>query len=332
MADAINRTGFHRANLLDINSFIRNTPDVQKICAGSDILVIYRYLYGPILSAVQYWKARDKKVIVDFDQAINYLTKNKPGYSFWFDGVPLEVDPAEENSRIDPIPLEQFKWGLGMVDAATVPSGRLADDWAQFTDIYQIPDYINTFQYPGLNQFHEDEIWMGLGSSANNDGFEQSGLLAAMEGICQENPQVKLVICNRDKESVMDMKIAPSQMRIYSPRTFDEWVSVLLKLDIGLAPTSGDYDLRLGPGSMLEFMVSKIPVIASEPITFHDISQYARFVQNTKDEWKIAILTTLDQLSVYQKKAAGDPFLFAISQDVSANIEKVLKVYGSIIN
>lgn len=332
LVDAINRTGIHGANLLDMNSFIHKLPEAQKICAGSDLLVIYRYLYGPILNAVQYWKARDKKVIVDFDLAINYLTKDKPGHSFWLDGVPLEDGLTEENSIIDPAPLEQFKWGLGMVDAATVSSGRLADDWSQFTDIHQIPEYINTFHYPGLNQFHEDEIWVGLGSSANYDGFKKSGLLAAMESVCQKHPQVTLVMCNVEEEVEMDLKIAPAQLKVFSPNSFDEWVSILLQLDIGLAPSYGDFDLRLGPASLLEFMISKIPVIASKQIAFHELLQYARFVHNKPNEWAGAIVDTLAQLYVYQKRAASDPFLYAITQDAGANIEKVLKVYNSIIN
>lgn len=332
LADAINRTGIHRANLLDINSFVQNTIDAQRMCVESDILVIYRYLYGPILNAVQYWKARDKKVIVDFDQAVNYLTCEKPGYSFWFEGVPPEDYTIGDENPIDPIPLEQFKWGLSMVDAATVSSGRLVDDWSQFTCVYEISDYINTSQYPALNQAHENEIWIGLGNNVDYDSFKNSGLLAAMEHVCQERPQVRLILCNLANDSYMKLDIDSSQLKIYSPHYFEEWVNILLKLDIGLAPTSGNYDLRLGVSSPLEFMISKIPLIASEQLTFNNLAQYGQWVKNTPDAWGNAILETVDQINVYQKKAAKEPFLFAIGQDVSVNIDKVLNVYFSIIN
>ncbi len=99
-ADAINRIGWHHANLLDLDSFAQNTPEAQKICADSDLLVIHRYLYGPILEAIEFWKARDKKVVVDFDQAINYLTPDIPFYSFWMQGKPLKsVRECGKNSR-----------------------------------------------------------------------------------------------------------------------------------------------------------------------------------------------------------------------------------------
>jgi hypothetical protein len=332
LVDAINRTGFHAANLLDINSFAQNTPDAQKMCAGSDILVIYRYLYGPILNALQYWKARDKKVIVDFDQAINYLSDDKPGYSFWFKGMLLEDNIIGNKDLMDPIPFEQFKWGLNMVDAATVPSSRLADDWSQFTTVYEVSDYINTYHYPVLNQTHENEIWIGLGNNVNYESFKKSGLLSAVENVCKERPQVRLILCNPEKATDLNLDINPAQMNICPPRFFEEWVNILLKLDIGLVPLFGDYDLRLSPGNLLEFMISKIPFIASEQLTFHEMSQYGQWVHNTPHAWKNAILSTVDKLDFHQKKAAKEPFLFAISQDVGANIDKVLKVYASIIN
>jgi hypothetical protein len=332
IVDAINRTGVHTAKLLDMNSFAQNTPEAQKMCASSDLLVIYRYLYGPVLTALQYWKARDKKVIIDFDQAINYLSADMPGYSFWSEGKPLDDHTPGNKNIIDPIPFEQFKWGLGMVDAATVSSGRLVDDWLQFTRIYEVSDYINTYQYPALNQTHENGIWIGLGNRVHYDSFKNSGLLSAMENVCKQRPQVRLILCNLEKTADMKLDIDPAQIKIYSPRFFDDWVSILLQLDIGLVPFYGNYDLRLGTGALLEFMISKIPLIASEQMTFLSLSQYGQWVKNALDTWENAILNTVDQLDVYQKKAAKEPFLYAISRDVSANIDKVLKIYTTILN
>lgn len=331
MVDAINRTGTHHANLLDMVSFTQNTPHAQKVCGESDLLVIYRYLYGPILTVIQYWKARDKKVIIDFDQAVNYLTDNMPAYSFWFEGVPLEGFAIKDNSFIDPPPIEQFKWGLAVVDAATVPSIRLVDDWSRFTKVYKVSDYINTWHYPSLNQTHGNEIWIGLGSLAGYDSFEKSGLLAAMENVCRKRLQVKLILYGLEVES-RTLNINPRQLKVCPQCGFEEWVSILLKLNIGLVPRHGDYDLRLGPYDLLEFMISKIPWIASEEPTFHKLSQYGQWVHNTPAAWENAILNTVEQLDAHQKKAGSDPFLFALSHDLSVNIDKILNVYDVIIN
>ena len=332
LADAINRTGYHSANLLDINSFAKNTPESRRVCAGSDILVIYRYLYGPILAMVQYWKARDKKVIVDLDQAVNHLTGGLPDHPFWFRGLPLEAHPDGGAELIDPAPFEQFKWGLGMVDAATAASDRLADDWSKFTAIHKVPDYINIYQYPGLPRFHGDEIWLGLRNDANFAAIKNSGLSDALAHACRKHPQLRLAWFNPAPHSADELEIDPGQLLISSPHFFDEWVNTLLGVDIGIAPVCGEYDLRMGAGGLLEFMISKIPWIASEQLPLRELVPYGQCVLNTTDAWEGAILTAVDQLGLYRKKAAKEQFLYAISQDASANIDRVLKVYSSIIN
>ena len=330
MADAINRTGIHRANLLDLTSFIQNTPQSKKICGESDLLVIYRYLYGPVLTAIQYWKARDKKVVVDFDQAFNFLTHSKPAYSFWYGGIPLDGFDFEDAAIIDPPPIEQFKWGLALVDGATVPSARLVDDWSRFTTVHKVLDYINTHHYPTSNHTHGNEIWIGPGSRVDYDCFEKSGLLTAMENVCRACPQVKLVLFGMEGISTA-LKIQPEQRKEYSLRSFENWVEVSLHLDIGLMPVSGEYDLRLSSYDLLEFMISKTPWIASEEMNFQNLSQYGQWVRNTPEAWEKAILQTIDHLDAYQRKVVGEPFLFALNQDLSANISRILKVYDSII-
>jgi hypothetical protein len=320
---------------LDIDSFIQNTPDAQKICTSSDLLVIHRYLCGPVLQALEYWKARDKKVIVDFDQAINYLTPDIAGHSFWLKGEPLGSRGSAnkiQEGEIKSTPLEQFKWGLGLVDAAIVSSTRLMVDWSQFAHVHEIPDYLNTDQYPGFKQIHENEIWIGLGNGTRIDSIKNSGLLNALENVCRERSQVKLIMCDMGEEEHSLPDVQSSQLVSYLPNSFEEWSDILLNLDIGLLPICGDYDLRLGRINLLEFMISKIPWLASSQFSFPELSRYGRLVQNSSDAWETAILKAVDNIEVLRKKALGEPFLFALSQDVNENIDKVLKLFTYILN
>ena len=334
-ADAINRKGWHCANLLDIDAFTQNTPDAQRLCAASDLLVIHRYLYGPILQAIEYWKARDKKVIVDLDQAVNYLTSDIPGHAFWLEGKPRGSCTHGNNAMeipIDPMPLEQFKWGLGMVNAAIVSSTRLVVDWSPYTDIHEIPDYLNTDQYPGIKQIHENEVWIGLTNRTRLASLKHSGLLKALENVCRKRLQVKLVLCDTDNDGMRLQDIRDEQLMVYHPNSFDEWADVLHNLDIGLMPIYGDYDLRMGRISLLEFMVSKIPWFASSQPSMRELSRYGRLIQNSPSTWEAAILKAVDNIDTLRRKAAGEPFLFALSQDVNENIDKVLGLFTYILN
>ena len=333
--DAINRVGAHSANLLDLNSFIHNTPEAQTVCSCSDLIVIHRYLYGPVLRAVQFWKARDKKVVVDFDQALNYLEPGIQGYSFWMEGVPLGgsvrtiTDPAV---LIDPIPFEQFKWGLGLVDAAIVSSSRLADDWSRYTNVIEIPDYINIDQYPALPRDSEDSFRVGLCSSTKYTRLNNSGLIMAMEEICRKNSFIKLILCDFESIEIDRLNIPEEQITSYSANSVEEWSSILPNLDIGIFSVSGDYDLRCSSLTLLELMVSKVPWIASDLAIFRPLSAYGTLVQNSSEDWEAALINAIDRIDYYRKKAAGDPFLFALSQDINGNIDKVLKLYSTILN
>lgn len=312
LADVINRSGQHRANLLDMKSFVENTSRAQRLCGESDLLVIYRYLYDSILSVVQYWQARDKKVIVDFDQAFDLLPPDSPEASFWLEGRPLDgcfACPAP----VSPPPLEQFKWGLAILDAATVGSYRLADDWARFTKIYTLPDYLNTDQYPALNQNHEGEIRLGLGYRARASAVASSGLMPAIERVCRQYPQVKFVEFTEPCGGL------------------DEWVSHLSTLDIGLMPTNDPYDMRLGSYDLLEFMISKISWLASANAQFQPFSAYGSLVKNTAADWETALLDAVDNLEARREEAGGASFLFALSQDLASNLATILKVYDAIL-
>ena len=334
-ADAINRMGWHRANLLDLDSFVQNTPEAQQICAESDLLVIHRYLYGPVLQPIEYWKAREKSIIVDFDQAVNHLTSDIPCSSFWLNGKPFETDKVREKhqgSSVDSTPLEQFKWGLGLVDAAIVSSTRLVIDWLPFTEVYEVPDYLNTDQYPAFKRAHENEIWIGMANHTRFASIKNSGLLKTLENVCRSRPQIKLILPDSEGEAFRKLNIPSSQLVTYPSNSFEEWADILLKLDIGLVPIHGEYDLRLGRIHLLEFMISKTPWIASDQPCFRELSRYGKLVQNACNAWEAVLLKIVDNIDIMQKRAAGEPFLFALSQDINENIDKVLRLYTHILS
>jgi hypothetical protein len=130
----------------------------------------------------------------------------------------------------------------------------------------------------------------------------------------------------------VDLKIDPDQVVPYSCSSFDEWVHLLLTLDIGLAPVTSDFDLRLSPVHLLEFMIAKIPWIASSQLSVHELPGYGQWVQNAPQAWESAILRVMERLDLYKRKAGGEPFLYALGQDAGVHIDKALRVYSAILN
>ena len=274
-------------------------------------------------------------MIVDFDQAINYLTPDIPIHSFWLQAEPFQQHVEGVHVATKPMessPLEQFKWGLGLIDAAVVSSMRLVVDWSPFTDVYEIPDYLNMDQYPAYKQTEENTIHIGLANGARSSSIRNSGLFTAMNHICQTHPNIKLVFSGQEEEICDFLEVPSDQLVVHRPVLFEDWVALLQTFDIGLIPIYGDYDLRLSRINLLEFMISKIPWIASSQPAFREFLRYGRLVQNSAEYWEAAILKAIDTLPSLQAWASGEPFLFALSQDVNENIDKVVKLFTYILN
>jgi hypothetical protein len=143
---------------------------------------------------------------------------------------------------------------------------------------------------------------------------------------------VKLILSESQCEAGSLLNIPFSQVVAYSPNSFEAWADILLKLDIGLVPVHGEYDLRLGRLSPLEFMISKTPWVASDQPCFREIARYGKLAQNVPGAWEAVILKMVDNIDVMRRRVSGEPFLFALSQDIHENIDKILRLYTHIVN
>lgn len=332
-ARAINQTRRHRAFLMSTEEFGVNHPLAQARCAQADIIVVQGNLFGQVLSAIQHWKARDKVVIADFDEACNLIPASHPGHPRWVQGLNIQQheDGRTEWVKIDPSPMAQFKWGLRLVHAATVPSRRLAADWQAFTDIHYLPNFIDLEQYrAGFPGPHEGIIIGWGGSLSHLQSFTGSGIIAALESVCRARRQVKVLICGKDRRIFEQLPLAPDQ-KIYRPWVpCAEWPGVLATFDIGLAPLHGPYDERRSWIKVLEYMVMKIPWAASEGPAYHELRPYGWLVKNSASAWERVLLDMVDHLDDYRAESSRDPYLFGIGQSIEENVDRVITTYETI--
>lgn len=335
LANAINQTGWHKTHLLDLNSFIQNTAAAQEICNASDIIIIHQFLFGPVLQTIQYWKAREKKIIVDIDEAVNLTPPDTARYDFWKKGN-LKQDYLEElgltSSTIEPPPLEQFKWGMRLVDAATVSSNLLIHDWERYTRVYYVPDYINCDKYLGTAQKQHEGIWIGFrDDQINPASLCKSGLAKALERICSRRSDIHIFISNLSIRLYEDLNVPKERLIIFPNVSIEGTPFLMNNIDLGLAPAAGDFDQRMSWIRVLEYMVMKIPWIASDQLPYKELSYYGHLVPNSPYAWEMVILEMIDHMDVFRSEAAKEPYLFALSQDINENIFKVLSIYDSIL-
>ncbi len=328
-ARAVNRTAGHTATLVSLNDVVHNTPAAQSACERADVIVIERNLIGPVLIAIQHWKARGKTVIADFDDAYNLMPPTNVAHRFWGQGMARRPDGQEE--KIDPSTLTQSYWGQRLVHAATVPSKRLADDWRAYADMHYVPNYIDRDHYQNVTREPQDGIIIGWGGSLSHlQSFTGSSVLAALKRVCRARPQVKVMICSNDRRIFDQLPLPPDQKILRPWVPYAEWPRRLAEFDIGLAPLHGQYDERRSWIKALEYLVMKIPWVASDGPAYHELRPYGWLVKNIPSAWERVLLDIVDHLADYKAEAAREPYLFGINQAIDVNVDKILSTYATI--
>ena len=106
---------------------------------------------------------------------------------------------------------------------------------------------------------------------------------------------------------------------------------MLSKVDIGVAVINDAYGMHSSPISLTEYMILRIPWLASDLPPYRSLKQHGWLIPNSRDSWKRSLIEVIDYLDAYRKEASAGAFLYALGQDVNANVAKVLDLYQSIL-
>jgi hypothetical protein len=334
-ARAINRTKRHTARLLNLKDFELNPRQTDQICSTMDVIIFHCNLTESVLPAIQHWKAQNKIVVIDFDRPDDLIGSTNPDYADWYD-LKKSITPQDKpinQENISPITTNQFKWGLRLAHAATVPSRRLADDWREYTDVYYLPNYID--QEIFLNVKLETHEGINIGWGGGNShllGFMKSGVLEALHRVCVARPEVKVIIAGGNKR-IFDLLLVRDYQKVLIPWVpYSQWAQILSKFDIGIAPLYGKYDERRSWISVLEFMIMKIPWMGSAGPPYFELEEYGRLIKNDPSAWENVLINIIDNLNAYKLDASRVPHLFGISQSIDENVEKIIGLYQELLN
>jgi hypothetical protein len=327
-ARAIQRAGRHGARVIRISELNDNDSTSQHVCATSDVLVVHRNLWGRILANVQHWRAHDQVVLVDFDEAYQLYEPGDAEFAFWQRGQ------RNGDDKVMPPPLEQFKWGLQLVNGMAVSSKRLADDWSAYGKIDVIPSYIDLDNYQNLPaESHEGVILEWHGRPSGLRSWQKSGLLGAVKQVLEQRPQCQLVIYTDPPEAGRGLAFASEltsgQVSLRSWKQ-SGWPEPLNSVDIGLVPLSRPVDLHGDCGVLVEYMVKQIPWLASHSPACNELGQYGILIENSAVAWQHHLLDVIDRLPDYRLEAAQIPYLFGISQSLDENVHRLVNLYGQL--
>lgn len=334
-AKYINKVDGYSAQTINVNEWIRQSPEVRQMSRDADLIIVERNFFSDVLTTIQYWKVRGKSIMGIFDDAYHILHPENPAYRFWNYG---EIEGTDEKGNmvvghIRPFPITQFKWGLKMLKGVQVPSKRLAEDWLTHTDTYHIRNYLDWEKYDKVEPLYpkkDDEIVIGWqGSVSHYNSFVDSGVLEALRKVCKKYPQVKILF-GGDRRVFERMEVKNKE---YQPFVSDkDFTSLIKSYDIGLAPLSGEYDKRRSWVKGLEYMALKVPWIATNYDTYSELSDFGILTENGYNNWAEALTYAVENLAELKEKAKGKPFAFAKKQTSEENVKKhILPLYDKII-
>lgn len=312
LAAVIHRYSRWSAAVIASRDFAENQPAAAAHCASADLIVVQRGLFGAALSAAQRWKALDKVLAVDLDEAYYLMPNGASKYN-----APL---------------VEQLRRTLQLVHAVIAASPRLADDWSGLAPVYTLPQYPELGRLENFAPAPGEELVLGWwGGSAQVEGFISSGLCEALGRVCAARPRVQVLLGEPAPYAVQRVRVAPDQIRPWQLVSGEADYPFLSQVDIALAPACGPYDERRAAWHLLAVMAMRIPWLASDAAPYWELRSYGRLVRNRPRLWESALFQTIDEIEARRAFAAGSPYIYALSQGLEVNAEKVLSVYQTVV-
>lgn len=328
-ANALNRSGKHKADLLHISKLANPDPHTVKICEAADVIVVERMILYSLAPAIEHLKRLGKILVLTFDDAYHLITPFNPAYPYWIEG---RAGKDSNDVVFSPLPLEQFGFMLPLFDGITVPSQILADDYHEYAPTEVLPNYLDwpLYQYaesvPRAPEF-ADKIVIGWGMSMSHiESFVNSHVLTGLMRALAKRPNACVNVLGDPR--IYEMIMLPVGRKLYQPYVpFNLWPSYLKTVDIGLAPLAGEYDRRRSWIKPLEYCALGIPWIASDNDSYNEIGKYGVTVPNTPDAWEWALLDMIDNLERYRARAKVKPLQFAQKQAADKNVDRIAEIY-----
>lgn len=320
----------HITRIIKIGNFAVNDEVAKNACKDADLIVLERSAMGPTIDSIRYWKDKGKVVILDFDDAYDHMDATNGSYIYWGRGLmPL---PGGRTVIVEPHPIEQFKLGLRLVHAATVPSHVLVEDWKNYTGVYYLPNYLDWDQFKDLQLEEHEGLVIGWGGSASHlRSFLGSGVAHALKRIFRKRKDVRLALNTVDPRVYAAISIPEDRKTLYPWVPYSDWPKQMLGWDLALAPLHGAYDDRRSGIKVEEYAADGLPWVATDAPPYWDWRDVGTLTKNGPANWEKAINNCLDDLPNLKEKARkiGRPFAESFSLD--NNAERIVRVYQTII-
>lgn len=317
------------ANLVWVEDFVHGSKICEDTCERADIIFIQRNLFGWVIPAVFKWKAKGKKIVVDFDDAYHLMPEHYRSYNFWHKGTYL--DGSGKPKSLGFHPLFDIHTMVAHVDAITSPSYNLLNYWSPYNkNLYWFPNLYDSETLVVRDKIEKSgyKIIGWGGGDSHLDSWKDSNIVPAIRNICSDDPSVRLMLCGGSHPIYALFKDIPAdQLIVYPWMPVKDWATYIDMFDVGVAPLSGPYDDARSWIKVLELMVMKKSWVASDRVPYRPLDSYGSLVDNSINAWEEAIRKALFSPDP-SKIELG--YKFALNMSVAANTDRLIGTLMSI--
>lgn len=343
-ATAIKNSGKAGVKIMSVREWMAQTSAAKTACAWADIIILQRVLIEESVKHTQHWKARGKKILLDFDDAYDLIRDDNAAYKFWGKGeIDIRLSDGHIYQRpLDNHPMAQFRESLPLIDGIVTPSRVLSKDWEPYTRAYYIPNYLDLPRYDKYKKITNPYTVIAWGGSLSHvPSFSGSGVAWGLRQAMVDCPETRFLLIGdmRVKEHI---RIPTGRLLTHTYVKASEWPALLKRYDIGLAPLYDKYDCRRSHLKVMEYAALGIPFVATRSAVYSELFDAAGIFVDQGDltvcdqqndaAWYQAIKNIAQHYDEYVDMALAKRGMYRELHDVNNNVDYMLQVYEEVLN
>ena len=315
---AIKKNGLHSVNLISIEELITNSSATNRICSSSQLIFIQAFPDLDLLSIVNYWKSRDKKVVVDIPLCTELLFFNNGDYSNKSNQLVKVYSGFQNNNPKKLDQMEKFRWGLHLADLIILSSHGQMERWQTAGPIKVIPEFVELDSISSTTRVKNKQVNIGIFTNTNNEKDPVSEIIDALKDILPES-KINRFQLRKFQENVTEKVSKDNSTFFYGN-----------PIDFDLAIFIDTWSVRgIFRRSILEFLALNIPFLLYENNGYQDLAKYGLMIKDSYT-WRNQIIGRVQKLE-NSSATNDDGYIYAIGQNIDDHINYILSIFSEII-
>jgi glycosyltransferase involved in cell wall biosynthesis len=271
-----------------------NVPlETEKEIDEADVIVIERLPVERVHKFIKTMRGKGKQVWITFDD--NYALIPATGSR--------DVWRGGKNARGGRgAILNEFREGLRLATGFMTPSKLLCEDYSAYNEQAEYaPNYLDTDVWRRDTEPDPKIITIGYGAtSLHNISLKESNVGPALAKLCKQNSKIQIYLQPRFEDITALFNKLGVRHQVGNWLPVERWPHVISQFNLGIAPLSGNYDMRRSFLKVLEYATLGIPWVATYGAPYFE-AQGGVLVRNRGEEWYNALNRLIEDKSLYRK-------------------------------